>query len=382
MNILVLAAGRGQRFKDEGYTTPKPLIGVKGLPMIVRCTDSLTYIVDDVLRNGMGRLAIAYLDEEGDQTENWEYVKKTLYCNEADLIKFDELTQGNLQTASKSVYALIEKHGWDWDVPLLILDADNIYNGNALVGFLDKCNEESDEYAALCYFDPIDRHDHWCFADVDGFRIRALAEKNELARAAGWKPVLGTFYFSSARLFLDAANEVMQDGWLAGDEFYMSQAYEHLLKNDVPVYGCMVDHVRPVGTPADLRRYERGKLIVAIDLDDTINRCKRAGEKYGNELPQEHAIEILKMWKRRGYYIIINTARHMNTCAGNQGKVLARQGLTTLQWLEDNEVPYDEIWWSKPHADVFIDDKAFRHKIDNWDRTADWIDKFAQGEVK
>ena len=38
---LVPLAGRGQRFVNEGYKDPKPLIKVNGLPMVVTATRCL-----------------------------------------------------------------------------------------------------------------------------------------------------------------------------------------------------------------------------------------------------------------------------------------------------------------------------------------------------
>ncbi len=41
MQILVPMAGAGSRFRDAGYTLPKPLIDVDGRPMISRVIDNL-----------------------------------------------------------------------------------------------------------------------------------------------------------------------------------------------------------------------------------------------------------------------------------------------------------------------------------------------------
>ena len=38
---LIPMAGNGQRFIDEGYSIPKPLIEINGLPMILRSAKSL-----------------------------------------------------------------------------------------------------------------------------------------------------------------------------------------------------------------------------------------------------------------------------------------------------------------------------------------------------
>jgi hypothetical protein len=55
----------------------------------------------------------------------------------------------------------------------------------------------------------------------------------------------------------------------------------------------------------------------------------------------------------------------MKTCQGNLGMVTARISLITLKWLEKYDIPYDEIYFGKPHADVYIDDNAYR--FNSWD---------------
>jgi capsule biosynthesis phosphatase len=104
---------------------------------------------------------------------------------------------------------------------------------------------------------------------------------------------------------------------------------------------------------------------ISIDLDGVICQLKKEGETYENLLPVNGAPQSLKALKDAGHYIIINTARHMKTCQGNLGLVTARISLVTLNWLEKYEIPYDEIYFGKPHADVYIDDNAYR--FTSWD---------------
>lgn len=42
LNIVLPMAGRGSRFANAGYTLPKPLIPVHGVPMIKVVVDNLT----------------------------------------------------------------------------------------------------------------------------------------------------------------------------------------------------------------------------------------------------------------------------------------------------------------------------------------------------
>ncbi len=103
---------------------------------------------------------------------------------------------------------------------------------------------------------------------------------------------------------------------------------------------------------------------ICIDIDGTICELRREGQTYAEVLPLPGAVEKLKCLKQAGHYLILQTARHMATCQGNVGLVLARQGRTLFEWLEWHGVPYDEIWFGKPQADVYVDDNAVR--FESW----------------
>lgn len=383
-NVLVLCAGKGQRFKDAGYDEPKPLIDVGGTPMVKRTTDSIRRPTSS------DNLAFAVLTDDIVNHHIDDRLKE-IYSPDIQIVKFTEITRGNLETAYQSVDRLITNGQWRKDEPLLILDSDNIYDGSYFWKFLDDMGRSSTvirghggaepaSFGAICYFEPIDNNTHWCFVQIKGVEVFNILEKHPFALEVGGKPIVGTFAFTSADLFMDVASDVISTNIRSKGEFYMSQAMDALLESGITVYGCKVEGVKPLGTPEDLKKFLRAPLRIAIDIDDTINWAKKPDEEYGDEAPQPDVIEILQRWKKQGHYIIIHTARHMNTCNGNLGKVLASQGLTTLQWLKDNKVPYDEIWWSKPHADIFIDDKGFRHIPGDWRRTEILVDKFVRGE--
>lgn len=104
---------------------------------------------------------------------------------------------------------------------------------------------------------------------------------------------------------------------------------------------------------------------VCIDIDGTLCEIRQAHQTYADVQPLPGAIEQLKAMRKAGYYIILATARHMKTCDSNVGMVIARQGKTLLQWLEDHQIEYDEIWFGKPNADLYIDDRALRFD-GNW----------------
>ncbi len=107
---------------------------------------------------------------------------------------------------------------------------------------------------------------------------------------------------------------------------------------------------------------------ICIDIDGTICRLREPGEQYADVQPLPGAAEKMLALKAAGHYLILLTARHMATTGSNVGLVIARQGKTLFDWLARHGIPYDELWFGKPHADVYLDDNAVR--FTSWDEVA------------
>jgi capsule biosynthesis phosphatase len=100
--------------------------------------------------------------------------------------------------------------------------------------------------------------------------------------------------------------------------------------------------------------------IICVDLDGVVAQLRDVGQTYADVEPVPGAVDTLRGLRASGHRIILYSARHMKTCDGNVGLVVARVGKVTLDWLERHRVPYDEIHFGKPWADVYIDDNAMR----------------------
>ena len=107
---------------------------------------------------------------------------------------------------------------------------------------------------------------------------------------------------------------------------------------------------------------------ICIDLDGVVCELRRPDQTYADLEPVTGAVDKLRALRAAGHYLILHTARHMKTCDGNVGKVVARQGYVTLEWLDRHGIEYDEIHFGKPHADVYLDDNALR--FESWDGIA------------
>ncbi|MDW8465869.1 MAG: hypothetical protein RML35_06720 [Chloroherpetonaceae bacterium] len=105
---------------------------------------------------------------------------------------------------------------------------------------------------------------------------------------------------------------------------------------------------------------------IVINLDGTICPIKQPNETYEDLKPLPQAAERIRELRAQGHYIIIQTARHMKTCNGNVGLAMKKIGKLTLEWLDKHGIEYDEIYFGKPNADVYIDDRALR--FESWEK--------------
>ncbi|MFN0689744.1 capsular biosynthesis protein [Escherichia coli] len=100
---------------------------------------------------------------------------------------------------------------------------------------------------------------------------------------------------------------------------------------------------------------------IIIDLDNTITI--QNDEPYGKKPVNQDVVNKMKMYKELGYTITIFTARNMNTFSGNIGKINVHTMPVIIDWLNRNNIPYDEIIVGKPWCGTngfYVDDKAIR----------------------
>ena len=93
---------------------------------------------------------------------------------------------------------------------------------------------------------------------------------------------------------------------------------------------------------------------ICFDLDLTL--C--TGKPYATAEPLEGAVELCRRLRAEGHTVIIQTARGAGTASYNPGLQLATIGRMTLEQLDCWGLEYDEIYFGKPSADVYVDDKS------------------------
>ena len=249
MKKIVLMAGKGSRFTDIGYPAPKPFIEVNNKYILQHTTESCGSLIDHKSKNNPD-LYFSFLQKDENFFNITDRLKR-VYGHEIKFNIFKDITRGNLETA----YETIKQSEIKDDDPVLFLDSDNKYNGENLETFLNVLHQfDTEDFASIVYFNPIDNSSKWCFAFVDEEtkKIKTIKEKEETAIIEGGEPMVGVFYFSSAKLFKKLAEGVLNSDKPVHNEFYMSQSIELAIEKNISVYGLLVDDVVPLGTPKDI----------------------------------------------------------------------------------------------------------------------------------
>lgn len=99
-------------------------------------------------------------------------------------------------------------------------------------------------------------------------------------------------------------------------------------------------------------------MIYCIDIDNTI--CRAIGRKYPDAIPHTEVIQKIQSLYAGGHTIILHTARGMLTHSGSVESAEKELRCDLTVWLDKHGVPYTELIFGKPYADVYIDDKSLR----------------------
>lgn len=343
MNIIIPIGGIGQRFKDEGYDHPKPLVTALGKPMIYHVIDSLKLETRDIVH-------IVYHNHL--KEFNFESLIKFYFPKyKIRFIVLDYLTKG----ASETVLRCLEKLTIEeLNDNVLIVDCDTFYNDD----ILSKYKSVTFSKNTIFYFNSTDPNPIYSYIvlEREQNKITEIREKVKISDNAN----TGAYGFESGKVLMEYCNKILN----LDKELYISCVYEEMLKDNKIIIGIKVDSFNCVGTPLQLKTYcnkykeVEAPLRVCFDLDNTLVTHPIIFGDYTTVLPIDRNIKYLRLLHRLGHTIIIYTARRFKTHNGNIGAIVADIGKITFDTLDKFNIPYDEIFFGKPYAQFYIDDLA------------------------
>jgi len=342
MNIIIPIGGIGQRFKDEGYDIPKPLINVLGKSMIYKVIDNLNIDYNN------DKIHIVYHNHL--KEFNFETLIKFYFPNiNISFISLDFITKGASETVLQALKIFTEEQLKE---NVLLLDCDTFYTDDIIGLYKGSQNKN-----LVFYFKDTEQRPIFSYIKTIGDKVIEIKEKIKISDNAN----TGAYGFESGedlKYYCEKLNNV------SGKELYTSCVYEEMLNDSKDVYGCEIENFNCVGTPLQLKIYcnknknYANNLRVCFDLDNTLVTHPTISADYTSVLPIHRNIEFLKLLKKLGNTIIIYTARRMKTHKGNVGAIIADIGKITFDTLDKFEIPYDEIHFGKPYANFYIDDLA------------------------
>ncbi|KHO00248.1 protein phosphatase 2A A subunit (ISS) [Metarhizium album ARSEF 1941] len=386
LNVIIPIGGNGTRFSEKGYRYPKPLINIVGRPMLL-------WIIDHLSLRPCDTLWVAINKEVDDNFQVGQLLAKSYTKLDVRLVRLLHQTKGAAETLYVTTQGMQVEHLHRRTVSL---DCDTIYWTDVLqlvrdlpahcgscIYFPDNGDrpiysyiKTKNEYAVpASTFNSVPLSDQ----SRDGLeRIVDIQEKTAISDKAN----TGAYVFPSARqLQAWAAEYLDRPEHLNPDfaEYFTSRLVGLMLENGIPFLGVPVNEqdFNVVGTPEQLTsflaraksgslpsRLPQRKSRFCFDLDMTLVGAPAIAGDYSTCPPIEANIKLVQQLYRAGHHIIIQTARRMRTHHGNVGAVIADVGSTTLQQLARYNIPFHDVHFGKPYADVYVDDLAVNSNLD------------------
>jgi len=235
LNIVVPMAGRGQRFADAGYTLPKPLIDVAGVPMIRLVIDNLTpscphrfhFLLqrDHAVTHGLDAMV-----------QDW--------APGCSVTLLDGVTEGAACTV------LLARALIDNDEALMIANCDQYIDAD-INAYLAAQGGADGLIMTMWADDP-----KWSFVRRDSAgRVSGVVEKEVVSNEA----TVGIYNFARGCDFVRAADAMIAAGLRVNGEFYVAPAYDQMIHAGAQIVCHSIGRVgagmHGLGTPADLEEF-------------------------------------------------------------------------------------------------------------------------------
>jgi HAD superfamily hydrolase (TIGR01509 family) len=231
LNVLIPMAGAGSRFSQAGYTFPKPLIEVRGKPMIQVVVENLNIEAN----------YIYIVQKEHYEKYNLNYLL-SLITPGCKIVQVDGLTEGAACTT------LLAKEFIDNDAPLVMANSDQFVEWNS--------NECMYAFSA----DDIDggiltfkaTHPKWSYAKLDdhGF-VSEVAEKKPISDNA----TVGIYYWKHGSDYVKYAEQMIAKNIRTNNEFYVCPVFNEAIGDGKKIRVKEIKKMWGIGTPEDLNYF-------------------------------------------------------------------------------------------------------------------------------
>ncbi|MFX0072070.1 MAG: HAD-IA family hydrolase [Candidatus Hermodarchaeota archaeon] len=232
LNILIPMAGAGKRFKQAGYTFPKPLVEVKGKPMIQLVVENLNINAQHIF---------IVLKEHYHKYNLKHFLN--LIAPGCKIVQIEGVTEG------AACSTLLAEEYINNDNPLLIANSDQFVEW------------DSNEFMYSMIADDVDggiltftaTHPKWSFAKLgeDGF-VTEVAEKDPISDIA----TVGIYFWAKGSDYVKYAKKMIAKNIRVNNEFYVCPVYNEAIQEGKKIKTFHIKGMWGLGTPEDLKNFE------------------------------------------------------------------------------------------------------------------------------
>ena len=230
VNIVIPMAGRGQRFIDAGYITPKTLFELSGKLII-------HHIIEIMRIPGYETQFIFILRQ--DHCDEFQLDKKLLEIEpNAKILKISELTQGAICTV------LLAKDLFNNSDPVIIKDCDQIINWNPS-HFMEYVQRRNADGAIVNIHT---ENPHYSFSRLNHKgEITETAEKSIISNNGS----AGIYYFARGTDLIKYAQRMIDKNLRVNNEFYTCPVYNQLIQDGKLILHYPIAEMFQLGTPEE-----------------------------------------------------------------------------------------------------------------------------------
>jgi dTDP-glucose pyrophosphorylase len=232
-------AGEGSRFANAGWTTPKPLIELKGMPLFKRAISSVSD--DDIKMKYSFIVRQEHIEKYG--IDNG--IKS--FLPEANVFSVIKTTRGAVETC------LIAESAIEDEDAVIVMDCDLEFRSKRFLEIIKSILSETVEDAnggALVSFESQEPKYSYAQLDENGLVCRT-AEKEVISNHA----LCGAYFFSTGRRFKEIAHQLLDEPEFKKPEYYVSLLYNYMLTNGEKVQLAQMEEYYSYGTPEELQQY-------------------------------------------------------------------------------------------------------------------------------
>lgn len=242
LHVIMPMAGEGSRFKKEGWTMPKPLIELNGMPLFKHAISSVTAEGINLKHSFIVR------QEHIDEYKIDEGIKS--FIPDANIFTVLKTTRGAVETCLMAETAIAD------DDAVIVMDCDLEFRSRKFIEIIKEILAQpalEADGGALVSFESDEPRYSYAALDEDGFVTRT-AEKEVISNHA----LCGAYFFSTGKRFKQIAHRLFNEAEFTKPEYYVSLLYNYLLADGEKVRLAPMEEYYSYGTPEELNRYLQG----------------------------------------------------------------------------------------------------------------------------